>query len=118
MLAWGMSNERWGPGDVPSSLPGHPPLLRWDKADTSVTSALHEVHRAAHRADEPAEPPPSRGTFGSMLDGEWEGAPGEAWYLPGASDVPAAYYKLELPDLENLDRAPVYLYVQIGRTHV
>jgi GNAT superfamily N-acetyltransferase len=46
-----------------------------------------------------------------MLDGEWEGAPGEAWYLPGASGVPVAYYKLELPDLENLDRAPVYLYV-------
>jgi GNAT superfamily N-acetyltransferase len=89
-------------------LSSAPRLLRWDPADTGTASALYEVSRAAHLADEPAEPPESPGTHRSLLTGEWEGAPGEVWYLPGESRGPGgavAYYRLDLPDIENTDRA-------------
>ena len=98
-------------------LSSAPRLLRWDPADTGTASALYEVSRAAHLADEPVEPPDSPGTHRSLLTGEWEGAPGEVWYLPGESRGPGgsggtvAYYQLDLPDIENTDRAFVSLIV-------
>lgn len=85
--------------------------------------------RAAHLADEPVEPPESPGTHRSLLTGKWEGAGGEVWYLPGdAGEARAsgetgragessgtggavAYYRVDLPDLENTDCAFVGLYV-------
>jgi len=110
-------------------LPSVPRLLRWEPADTATASALYEVFRAAHLADEPVEPPESPGTHRSLLTGKWEGAAGEVWYLPGDADEArgrgetgdagessgtggaVAYYRLDLPDLENTDRAFVGLYV-------
>lgn len=110
-------------------MPSIPRLLRWEPADTATASALYEVFRAAHLADEPVEPPESPGTHRSLLTGKWEGAAGEVWYLPGdageargsgetggageSSGTGAAvvYCQLDLPDLENTDRASVGLYV-------
>ncbi|WP_216893920.1 GNAT family N-acetyltransferase [Nocardia alni] len=60
--------------------------------------------------DEPIEPPDSPGTHRLLLTGDWEGAPGEVWYLPNEFGGAVAYYRLDLPDLENLDRAFVYLF--------
>jgi GNAT superfamily N-acetyltransferase len=84
--------------------------LQWEPADTVTASALYEVFRAAHLTDEPVEPPDSPATHRSLLAGEWEGAPGEVWYLPSESGGAVAYYRLDLPDLENLDRAFVSLF--------
>lgn len=71
----------------------------------------------------------SPGTHRSRLTGTWEGANGEVWYLPGdageaegsgetggagessGTGAAVAYYRLDLPDLENTDRAFVGLYV-------
>ncbi|MGH3297005.1 MAG: GNAT family N-acetyltransferase, partial [Trebonia sp.] len=110
-------------------MPSIPRLLRWEPADTATASALYEVFRAAHLADEPVEPPESPRTHRSLLAGKWEGAAGEVWYLPddageargsietgGAGEssgtgAAVAYYRLDLPDLENTDRAFVGLYV-------
>ncbi|HEX6449651.1 MAG TPA: GNAT family N-acetyltransferase [Trebonia sp.] len=91
-------------------MPSVPRLLQWEPADTVTASTLYEVYRAAHLADEPVEPPDSPGTHRSLLTGDWEGAPGEVWYLAGESGAAIAYYRLDLPDLENLDRAVVYLF--------
>lgn len=91
-----------------SRLPSDRLPLQWEPADTGTASALYVVYRAAHLADEPHEPPESPGTFRSRLTGDWEGAPGEVWYLPG--DPVMAYYRLDLPDMENTDRAFVFLY--------
>ena len=101
-------------------LPSVPRLLRWDPADAVTASALYEVSRAAHLLDEPVEPPESAGAHRSLLSGEWDGAAGEVWYVPGDSSVSGAcggtggalaYYRLDLPDLENTDRAFVSPYV-------
>jgi GNAT superfamily N-acetyltransferase len=68
--------------------------------------ACYEVHRSAHLADEPHEPPVSAGTFGMVLAEGWDGGPGEVWVVPGETTGNVlAYYRLDLPDLENKDRA-------------
>lgn len=86
-------------------------IAAWEPGDTDAAMACYAVRRAAHMADEPVEPPESAGTFRCLLSGSWEGAPGEVWYVPG-DDIPAvAYYRLDLPDLENLDRAELDLFV-------
>src|SRR6516165_3892405 len=57
-------------------------------------------------ADEPHEPPLSAGTFGMVLAQGWDGTPGEVWVVPGdTTGTVMAYYRLDLPDLENTDRA-------------
>ena len=79
---------------------------RWDPADASTATACYEVHRSAHLADEPHEPPMSAGAFGMVLAEGWEGIPGEVWVVPGdTTGTVMAYYRLDLPDLENTDRA-------------
>lgn len=41
----------------------------------------------------------------ALMEG-WDNNPGEVWVVPGAGDgTVVAYYRLDLPDLENLDRA-------------
>ena len=81
-------------------------VVRWDPADTSTGAACYEVHRSAHLADEPHEPPMSAGSFGMVLAQGWEGLPGEVWVVPGdTTGTVMAYYRLDLPDLENTDRA-------------
>lgn len=111
-VGWGMS-EPFPPGGSPR-LPGTARPLRWEPADALTAPALYEVFRAAHLADEPIEPPDSPGTHRALLTGAWEGAPGEVWYLPGESGGAVAYYRLDLPDLENLDRAFVHLFTHPG----
>jgi len=107
-------SEPFPPNGSPR-LSSTPRPLQWEPADTVTASALYEVSRAAHLTDEPVEPPESPGTHRSLLTGDWEGAPGEVWYLPGESGVAVAYYRLDLPDLENLDRAFVYLFTHPAR---
>jgi RimJ/RimL family protein N-acetyltransferase len=98
-------------------------VVRWDPADASTATACYEVHRSAHLADEPHEPPMSAGAFGLVLAKGWEGIPGEVWAVPGdPTGTVMAYYRLDLPDLENKDRAfvlptvhPVVRRREIGR---
>jgi GNAT superfamily N-acetyltransferase len=85
---------------------------RWDPADTGTALACYEVFRAAHLTDEPLEPPKSAGTFRVMLTEGWDGNPGEVWAVRGeATGTAVAYYRLDLPDLENRDRAFAHLVV-------
>ena len=80
--------------------------MRLDPADTDAARACHDVHVAAQTADDPAEPPQSLQVFRAWLRTGWGGNPGEVWSVPGESDGDAVgWYRIELPDLENRDRA-------------
>jgi GNAT superfamily N-acetyltransferase len=82
----------------------------WDPGDHGTAAALHEVWKAAHEADGPATPPKSLAAFRSLLSGDWDGEQFEAWYAVDGG-TPAGYCRIGLPDLENLDRAHVQLFV-------
>jgi RimJ/RimL family protein N-acetyltransferase len=76
-----------------------------DPADEKIARACYDVMLAAHEADEPIEPPWSYETFRLYLREGWEKTPGEVWV--GADDTGAVvgFYRMHLPDLENLDSA-------------
>src|SRR5262249_28836772 len=81
-------------------------IVRLDPADTDAARACHDVHVAAQTADDPAEPPQSLQVFSAWLRNGWGSNPGEVWFVPGELDGTAvAWYRIELADLENRDRA-------------
>ena len=76
-----------------------------DPADEKIARACYDVTLAAHKADEPIEPPMSFGTFSLYLREGWEKTPGEVWVAVDDADEVVGYYRMQLPDLENLDEA-------------
>jgi GNAT superfamily N-acetyltransferase len=87
-------------------------IERWDSGDTATAMACYEMFLAAHAADEPIEPPGSAGTFCTLLAKGHQRTPSEAWTAATAADgAITGFYLLELPDLENKDRAWVLPYV-------
>ena len=85
-------------------LAGRMRIDRWDPADETTAMACYQVQLAAHLADEGDEPPPSAGTFGLYLRQGFEKTPGEVWVASDDAGV-VGFYRMQLPDLENLDRA-------------
>ncbi len=80
-------------------------IVRVDPGDDVALRACHQVHVAAQGADEPLLPPQSFGVFRVWLMNGWDSDPGEAWFVPGEAPGEAlGWYRLALPDLENLDR--------------
>jgi GNAT superfamily N-acetyltransferase len=77
----------------------------WDPADEKTLRACYDVALAAHKIDEPVSPPKSYGLFGLYLRQGWDKTPGEAWVASGDDGTVLGYYRMTLPDLENLDRA-------------
>jgi RimJ/RimL family protein N-acetyltransferase len=86
-------------------------IERWDPADEKTMLACHEVNRAAGQADDPVEPPMSAGTFGVYLKEGFDHDPGETWIAFDDAGTVAGFYRLNLPDLENRDRAFLGLVV-------
>jgi GNAT superfamily N-acetyltransferase len=80
-------------------------IERWDPEDETTALACYEVHRAANVADEPHEPPMNLGVFGLYLREGFEKTPGEVWVASDADSGVLGFYRMDLPDLENLDRA-------------
>jgi GNAT superfamily N-acetyltransferase len=80
-------------------------IERWDPADEKTTLASYEVHCAANQADDPVEPPMSGGTFRVFLEEGFDHNPGETWVVHDDAGTVTGYYRLNLPDLENRDRA-------------
>ena len=73
--------------------------------------ACHKVHCAASQADDPVEPPMSEGTFRVHLKEGFDHNPGEVWAASDDAGTVTGYYRLDLSDLENRDRAFLGLVV-------
>lgn len=80
-------------------------IEQWDPADEKTARACYDVMLAAHRVDEPVEPPQPYGVFAFFLREGWEMTPFEAWVAFGDDDSAVGYYRIGLPDRENLDEA-------------
>lgn len=74
-------------------------------ADEKAVRACYDVMLAAHKVDDQVEPPMSFGIFGMYLREGFEKTPGETWYAIDDQGAVIGYYKMTLPDLENLDKA-------------
>ena len=98
-------------------------IVQLDPADEDAARGCHEVRAAAGEADDPRVPPESLSVLRSWLTTGWGSNPSEAWTAVGedadgtdAAGTDAAgrvlgFYWIELPDLENLERAMVILMV-------
>jgi GNAT superfamily N-acetyltransferase len=85
-------------------------IVRWQSADAQALQGCLAVLQAAQAADDPAGRPTSGRALGSWLGRG--GDPGEAWFTPGpTTGVALGWYRLELPDLENRDRAALHVVV-------
>ncbi len=83
-----------------------------DLSDTAGIRACYGAFLAAQRVDEPEEPLMGERIFGAWFTIGFSGEPREVWLVPGrAPGSVAGWYRLELPDLENLDRANLHLTV-------
>ncbi len=87
-------------------------IERLDFADTGSMRACHAALMAAQRLDEPHAPRLGERSFGCWLTTGWGGDPREVWLARGQAEGSiAGWYRLDLPDLENLDRAHLQLVV-------
>jgi GNAT superfamily N-acetyltransferase len=85
-------------------------IVRWVAGDPTATQACFEVAAAVTAADDPLGPPGSSRWFRGWLEQAVE--PMEMWFAPGETPGSArGWYHLDLPDLENTDRAGVNLVV-------
>jgi GNAT superfamily N-acetyltransferase len=76
-----------------------------DPADEKTARACYDVMLAAHKADEPIEPPMSYATFAHYLRKGWEKTPGELWAAVDDGGEVIGFDRMALPDLENRDKA-------------
>jgi len=83
-----------------------------DLADADTIRACYQVFHAAEQVDEPDGPWFTERPFRGWLTLGWGGDPREVWGVPGpAEGSVAGWYRLELPELENLDQAELTLVV-------
>jgi GNAT superfamily N-acetyltransferase len=80
--------------------------------DEGSIKECHLVHLAAHHADDPEGSSwMSAAPFRGWLSVGWEGDPREVWLIRGTDGTVTGWYKLELPDRENVHRASLDLVV-------
>jgi GNAT superfamily N-acetyltransferase len=92
-----------------------------DLADAETIRACHDVYMEAQPVDDPDGGWLSYRPFSGWMTVGWNAEPREVWTITGqtegdggaaASDTIAGWYRLEFPDLENLDRAGLDLIVR------
>ena len=71
----------------------------------------YEVYLAAQRVDEPEGPWQTEQPFGGWLTVGWDGSRREVWLAVDDHGSAAGWYRLLLPDRENLDQAGLDLVV-------
>lgn len=86
-------------------------INRVDLADADTIRACFEAFLAAQRVDEPDGPFFTEQPFRGWLTVGWGGDPREIWVAQGHDDTVVGWYRLVLPDLENLDQADLVLVV-------
>jgi GNAT superfamily N-acetyltransferase len=93
-------------------LAGRVHIEQLDFADAGSMRACHAAWLAAQRVDEPYEPSMEERLFCCWMTTGWGGDPREVWLVRGpAEGSVAGWYRLEFPDLENLDRSYLHLVV-------
>jgi len=90
-------------------------IERADLADADTIRGCFEVFLAAQQIDEPEGPWFTERPFRGWLTVGWGGDPREIWLVRDPEGSVAGWYKLELPDLENLDQADLTLVVHPAR---
>jgi GNAT superfamily N-acetyltransferase len=90
-------------------------IERVDLSDADTIRACFQVFLAAQQVDEPDGPWFTERPFRGWLTVGWGGDPREAWLARGPDGSVAGWYRLELPDLENLDQAELTLVVDPAR---
>ena len=88
-------------------------IVHFDPANADAAHAIRELSETARLADEPFAMPWAPQMTRAWLSEGWTADPAVVWYVPGAEPGTAdGYYRLELPDLENQDRARLSLKVR------
>lgn len=86
-------------------------IVQLDPADEDAARGCHEVRVASMAVDDPQVPPESLSVVRSWLTTGWGSNPGETWLAVGEKGGEDARVlglcRIDLPDLENLDRATV-----------
>jgi GNAT superfamily N-acetyltransferase len=90
-------------------------IERVDLADADTIRACFQVFRAAQQVDEPDGPWFTERPFRGWLTVGWGGDPREAWAARDPEGSVTGWYRLELPELENLDQADLLLMVHPAR---
>lgn len=91
-------------------------IVPFDPADPDSARAIHELRETARLTDEPFSPPMAPQAIRVWLSEGWTADPAVTWYVPGDGPGTAdGYCRLELPDLENQDRAGLSLVVRPSR---
>jgi GNAT superfamily N-acetyltransferase len=87
-------------------------ITRFDHTDNAALAGCDAVWRAVNAADNPFGARMSARVVGVWLRYGFDGDPAETWFAraPGTGDI-VGWYRLELPDLENLDRAGLLVVV-------
>jgi GNAT superfamily N-acetyltransferase len=99
-------------------------IVRWDPADTAALRGCQAAWSAALDIDDANGPRMKGRLLSAWLRQGFTGDPAEAWFIPGtAPETVVGWYRLELPDLENRDRAGLLIVVDpaarrtgVGRT--
>ena len=81
-----------------------------DLTDAKKIRACYEVYLAAQRVDEPEGPWFTDRPFDGWLTVGWNGNPREVWLATDQGSA-AGWFRLEMPDKENLDQANLDLVV-------
>ena len=91
-------------------------IVRFDPADTTAFQGCAAVWQAVVNADFADLAPFTARVLRVWLERGFMGDPAEAWFVrvPATGDV-AGWYRLELPDLENKDRAALHIVVHPDR---
>lgn len=91
-------------------------ITRVEPDDHEALRGCHRVRDAAASVDDPQGPPEPYPVFAIWLTTGWGDTPGETW---AARDEPggevAGFYRINLPDKENLDTAFVHPWVHPAR---
>jgi GNAT superfamily N-acetyltransferase len=87
-------------------------ITRWDPADGVALSGCKATWDAAQDIEDPDGPRMTTPVLGGWLRLSFTADPAEAWFIPGAAPGSVAgWYRLCLPDLENLDHANLTIVV-------
>ena len=87
-------------------------IVRWDQADAAALRGCQAAWGAALDIDDADGPRMKGQVLSAWLRQGFTGDPAEAWYIPGtAPGSVVGWCRLELPDLENRDRAELLIVV-------